>query len=105
MNEPGLSAAIKSMARSRSLACPTSWTIRSLANRLAVSTMIVALDPLKHIGEAGPGVDRIGTAHGGVVKLSHDLVARSTGERGDGLSLATVAVLIGADIRRRAGPQ
>ena len=40
-NEPGLSAAIRSIPRPRSMACPTSCTIRSRAKRLEVSTMIV----------------------------------------------------------------
>src|SRR5262249_62230650 len=40
----------------------------------------VALDPLQHIREARAGVDVIGTAHGGVVELVHDLMPGAAGE-------------------------
>src|SRR5262244_3894487 len=65
----------------------------------------VALDPLQHIREARAGVDVIGTAHGGVVELVHDLMPGAAGECLDGLPLSAVAVLVSSDFGGRTGPQ
>jgi hypothetical protein len=51
--------------------------MRSRANRLAVSTMIVrtlALDPLEHGREARTCIDGIGAAHGRVVEVLDQLI-------------------------------
>src|SRR5262249_61410169 len=56
----------------------------------------VALDPLQHIREARAGVDVIGTAHGGVVELVHDLMPGAAGESLGGLPLSAGAGLVGA---------
>jgi hypothetical protein len=61
------------------------------AKRFAVSTRItrtlVAGDALEHGGEAGPFVDGVGAAHGRVVELVDQLVARAFGEGLQGLLL------------------
>src|SRR5262249_10251 len=58
-----------------------------------------------HGGEARAGVDGIGTAHGRVVELAHELVAGASSECLDGLPLPAVAVLVGSDVSPGAGPQ
>jgi hypothetical protein len=45
-------------------------------------------------------VDGIGTAHGAVVELAHELVAGAAGECLDRFTLSAVAVLIRPDISR-----
>jgi hypothetical protein len=60
----GMSAAMRSIPRSRSLAWPTSCTMRSRANRLAVSTMIVRtpLPSIRSSMAAKPGRVSMGSA-------------------------------------------
>jgi len=78
------------MPRSRSLAKPTSCTMRSRAKRLAVSTMMV-LDLLEHRRKARPCLYGIRTA--------------VPSEGFNRLALPLVAILLGTDVRRRAGTQ
>jgi hypothetical protein len=54
----------------------------------------------QHGGKAGTSVDGISTAHSRVVELCHQLVPGAAGERLDGFTLPTVAVLVGSNIRR-----
>ena len=63
-NEAGLSAAISATPRSRSIAKPTSCTIRSRAKRLAVSTIMVRtpLPAIRVSAAVKPGRVSIGSA-------------------------------------------
>ena len=60
----------------------------------------IALDPLEHRGETGPGIDRVGTADGRVIEGIDDREVSLTGKRLDRLSLPFLAVLVGPDIGR-----
>jgi hypothetical protein len=86
------------------MAKPTSCTIRSRAKREAVSTMM-ARPPfpsmaVQHGGEAGPGLDGIGAAHGGIVILRDNLAAGGLCEPLDGDPLALIAILVHPDAAR-----
>jgi catechol 2,3-dioxygenase-like lactoylglutathione lyase family enzyme len=52
----------------------------------------IALDPLEHRGEAGPGVDGVGSAHGRIIEGIDDDEAGLPGKRLDRLSLPSVQV-------------
>jgi hypothetical protein len=54
----------------------------------------------QEFSEARAGVEMISAAHGSVVELTNQLDASPLGERFDGLTLALVAVLVGADVCR-----
>jgi hypothetical protein len=64
----------------------------------------IGLDALEHQGEAWPGLDRIGAAYSRIVELVHKLVTAVPREGLDGLALAFVAVLVGADVQRVGDP-
>ena len=92
------------MPRPLSMSCPASCTARSRANLSGDSTMIVFAPSVarrcQHLGKAGALIDRIGTAHGCVVELVHDVEPCTSGISLDGSSLTLVAVLVSTDIGR-----
>ena len=102
-NECGLSAATNLMPRACSFAKPTSCTMRSRAKLLAVSTMMVRAPLLAMYGEHGckpwPCLDVVSAANRCVVELAHERVTSLLGECCDGLPLALITVLVGADVR------
>ena len=58
----------------------------------------VADNSLEECFEAWPALDRVLTADGSVVELADKIEAGPLGKAGDGLALARVAVLVGADV-------
>ena len=83
---------------------PNSWAISSRANRLASSddgTHAVALDAVKERREARAGLDRVRAGDGGVIKLFDNRETGPLGEALDGVALAFLTVLVGADVGRR----
>ena len=61
-------------------------------------TSAVAGDVGEHGCEPGPRLDMVGAANRCVVELANKLVTGGLGEGCDGLTLALVAVFIGADV-------
>jgi hypothetical protein len=95
-NESGLSAATSVTPRPCRKRQPVSWTIRSRANREAVSTMMTRTRCrrcFEHGGEAFPLVDRVSAADGGVVIAVVEVVAVGLGELRHRFALALLAVL------------
>ena len=60
----------------------------------------IAGDVGEHGCEAWAGFDVVSATHGSVVELADELVTGGLGEACDGLTLALVAVFVGADIGR-----
>ena len=65
----------------------------------------VALDPFQHGRKARTNLDRISPGDGGVIVVADKLIPVSLGECFDSYPLTALAVLIRADVRRRACPQ
>ena len=87
---------------------PASCTIRVRAKRLASSTMTVRtpLLAMRSMRALKPGRSSIGSAPDMALEiLGRDHVAIVLGKGRNGLALAFVAVLVGAEVGGRAGPQ
>ena len=84
---------------------PSSWAISSRAKRLASSTMTVRtpLPSIRSRRAAKPRacLDRVGTGDRRIIELIDDSEAGALGEALNGVALAFLAVLVGADVGRR----
>src|SRR5262249_39827942 len=65
----------------------------------------IARDPIQHRLEARTLPNRVCAAHSGIVELGHDYVAVDLRKGRDGRSLPLVAVLVAANVGRRASAQ